>query len=164
VSQSAFEMTSSDVLSSIQLSNAVGWGRPEIYAATFLAPDALTLELSFDTPIADVATSLFFYGVHPKHILDDIDITAEYDVIANHPANTGADLSLVIGTGPFRVTEYVPGDHETLSRFDGYWAGRPNLAGIIHRVFGSVDQYGTGLTSGDIDLAGQTTLDSILPA
>ena len=58
----------------------------------------------------------------------------------------------VDGTGPFRLDEYVPNDHATLSRFKGYWQARlPYLDGVTMKVMPDESARVAGLRSGAID-------------
>lgn len=40
---------------------------------------------------------------------------------AEAAANPGSPADLLVGTGPYRVTEFDPASHVTLERFDDYW-------------------------------------------
>jgi peptide/nickel transport system substrate-binding protein len=161
--QNGEPMTVEDVVFSLTLINNVGWGSADVVAGILEAPDDETVTLTFDAPSVGIPSSLFYYGIHSQAVLSDIDVNAEYDIIANHPANTGEDLSVVIGTGPFQIVEMVSEDHETLARYEGYWGGRPHLEQIINRVMTS-DLYVPNLLTGDIDLAGISTITSLNPA
>lgn len=58
----------------------------------------------------------------------------------------------VDGTGPFRLDEYIPNDHATLSRFKDYWRPRlPYLDGVTMKVMPDENARVAGLRSGAID-------------
>ena len=64
-------------------------------------------------------------GILPKHILQGIPIpslgTNDFNF---HP----------IGTGPFKLTEYVHNDHVVLEANPNYFLGRPKIDRIIYRI------------------------------
>ncbi len=78
-----------------------------------------------------------------------------------------------IGTGPFKVTGYTPGQSEELSRFDEYHRAKPHLDRIIRREFkdagsailafdkGEVDY--TYLTADEVPREQSSTNGTILP-
>ena len=39
-----------------------------------------------------------------------------------------------IGTGPYRVTEFVPDDHVTMQANPGYWRGKPGIDAVVWRA------------------------------
>lgn len=58
-----------------------------------------------------------------------------------------------IGTGPFKFVEWVPGDHVTLTRFDGYHQkGIPYLDEVIFKFIGDPSAQIASLKTGDIDV------------
>ncbi len=58
------------------------------------------------------------------------------------------------GTGPFRVEEWVPGDHVTFARFDGYWQqGLPLLDRVVCKVFSDPQALENAFQAGTIDVA-----------
>jgi len=58
------------------------------------------------------------------------------------------------GTGPFKVQEWVPGDHVTFVKFDGYWQkGIPLLDRVICRVFTDPQAIENAFQAGTIDVA-----------
>lgn len=58
------------------------------------------------------------------------------------------------GTGPFRVDEWVPGDHLTLVRFQEYWQpGIPLLDRIVCRIYSDPQAMENAFRAGQIDLA-----------
>ena len=58
------------------------------------------------------------------------------------------------GTGPFRVQEWVPGDHVTFTRFDGYWQqGLPLLDRVVCRVFSDPQALENAFQAGTVDIA-----------
>ncbi|HWU39037.1 MAG TPA: ABC transporter substrate-binding protein [Candidatus Acidoferrum sp.] len=58
-----------------------------------------------------------------------------------------------MGTGPFRLVEWVKDDHITLKRFDGYWEkGLPYLDEIIYRPIPDTTVRFTAMRTGQVDL------------
>ena len=57
-----------------------------------------------------------------------------------------------VGTGPFKLAEWVFGDHFTLVRNDDYWAGKPNLEKITVKTVKEDSARVMMLQSGDADL------------
>src|SRR5260221_13978452 len=58
-----------------------------------------------------------------------------------------------VGTGPYRLTEYVRDDHITLEAFDGWWAGAPKIKTLIWRPIKEDAARISALLAGEIDLA-----------
>jgi peptide/nickel transport system substrate-binding protein len=58
-----------------------------------------------------------------------------------------------IGTGPYRLTEYVRDDHVTLEAFDGWWAGPPKIKTLVYRPIKEDSARVSALLAGEIDLA-----------
>lgn len=47
--------------------------------------------------------------------------------------NTGFDKGPLVSAGPYKLKEYVPGDHITVERNDKYWGPKPKLDTIVFR-------------------------------
>ena len=58
------------------------------------------------------------------------------------------------GTGPFKLAEWVPGDHLTFVRNDSYWqAGLPYLDRVVFRVLSDAGAMENAFRAGQIDVA-----------
>lgn len=57
-----------------------------------------------------------------------------------------------IGSGPYRLTEFVPDDHVTLTAFADYYGGPPSNGGIVLKVVPDETMRGLELRKGDVDL------------
>jgi peptide/nickel transport system substrate-binding protein len=58
------------------------------------------------------------------------------------------------GTGPFKLGEWVPGDHLTFARNDAYWqAGFPYLDRLVFRVLSDAGAMENAFRAGQIDVA-----------
>jgi peptide/nickel transport system substrate-binding protein len=69
------------------------------------------------------------------------------------PEGTGPDASRhPIGSGPYRVVEFVPDDHVTLAPFAGYYRGAPANAGLVLKVVPDETMRGLELRKGDVDV------------
>ncbi|WP_347268437.1 ABC transporter substrate-binding protein [Paracoccus sp. (in: a-proteobacteria)] len=94
---------------------------------TFEAPDAQTVVIRMKEPHPAIllVLSSALTPILPKHVFDDgQDITT-------HPKN-----NLPVGSGPFRVTAFEPGQHIILERYDGFFLeGRPYLDRIVIRQY-----------------------------
>lgn len=108
------EMTAADVIASLNR-----WGRLSSYGQTLFkvldkleAPDPYTLVIRLKEPIAIVPVLLSFPNqqgvIMPREIAD---------------AAQGKDqVKQFIGTGPYKLAEWVPNRYVRLVRFDGYQA------------------------------------------
>jgi len=63
-----------------------------------------------------------------------------------------ANARTPIGTGPYRLQEFVPDDHVSLSAFDRYYDGRPRNDGILLKVIPDDTMRGLELRKGSVDL------------
>jgi peptide/nickel transport system substrate-binding protein len=92
----------------------------------------------------DAAYATRFDALLPQHVLD-----------AASDAAVAAYARGPLGTGPFRITEFVSGDHVTAERNERYRvAGRPYLDRVIFRFVSSVEAAKLQLRAGEVDAAG----------
>ncbi len=102
---------------------------------TVTALDDYTVECVLPVPFAPFLRSMGT-AIYPKHILekhvDDGTFTSTWDI--------DTDPSEVIGTGPFTIESYVPGERVVMRRNPDYWlkddAGNslPYLDRIVHVI------------------------------
>jgi peptide/nickel transport system substrate-binding protein len=110
--------------------------------------DDHTIQLTLTEPRAD-----FFYGMagmnlwpkHPFEGMDYIDINTSTLVRED-----------VVGSGPFKMGEFVPDQYYILEANEDYFDGRPHLDRLIFRIgLNTVASWLPGLESGEIQ-AGST--------
>jgi len=63
----------------------------------------------------------------------------------------GLDNELV-GTGPFKLKDWVKGDRIVLERFDGYWGVQPKIDKILYRVIPEAATRSAMLETGELDV------------
>jgi peptide/nickel transport system substrate-binding protein len=105
--------------------------------------DRYTVRAFYNEPYAPALES-WGMGIIPKHILDGKDITNEY--YSRKP----------IGTGPYKLKEWVTGQKIVLEAFDDYFEGRPNIEKYVARVISDTATMFLELKFGGIDFMGLT--------
>jgi peptide/nickel transport system substrate-binding protein len=109
-------------------------------------PDEHTaiLRLSQRHPALLLAMSSQLMPIIPKHIYGDGQDAK------SHPRNN-AD---VVGSGPFKLTAFVPDQHVIVERFDDFFMdGRPYLDQIVYRIIKDASARTIGLENGELHLS-----------
>ncbi|KZD22225.1 twin-arginine translocation pathway signal protein [Tardiphaga robiniae] len=109
------------------------------------AVDPLTVVLKFKVPVPEFFLKSVLAGkaglVIPKHIY------AGSNIITNPVNNTP------IGTGPFKVKEWVRGSHVEFARHDGYWnAGLPYVDKLVIRWWRDPASRSAAFEAGQLDI------------
>ncbi|MDE1158236.1 MAG: ABC transporter substrate-binding protein [Neorhizobium sp.] len=108
-------------------------------------PDDLTAIFRFSkpTPLQLIRNALpVVSSVVPRHIYEGTEI-------ATNPANVN-----LVGTGPFKFTEYKPGEYYRLTKNEDYWQkGEPKLDEVIFRVLPDRAGAAAALEAEEIQLA-----------
>ena len=95
-------------------------------------------------PFAPLAVLLgFTQYIGPKHILEGKELTEFTDFNKKNP----------IGTGPFKIKEFVTGQHVTLVANPDYFLGRPSLDTFVFKVIPDVNVQVAQLKTGEMDFA-----------
>ncbi|MCH5377263.1 MAG: ABC transporter substrate-binding protein [Planctomycetes bacterium] len=121
-------------------------------------PDEHTavLNLEHPHPALMLAMSGQLMSIIPKHIYGDGQDPK------NHPRNNED----VVGSGPFKLVEFKPGEHIILERYDGYWEeGLPYLDKMVIRIMRDSAARAIALENGEVQLStfeGEPTLVSRL--
>lgn len=90
--------------------------------ATVTATDERTLEVTWREPEFYAARTL----LAGLPVLPGAALAGDFDALALHRAP--------VGTGPFRLEAWAPGQALTFARFEGYWGPRPHLERLVFRV------------------------------
>ena len=141
------EFTAEDVL--FTYNTAVDPKIPTPYSSNYgpvrnvEALDKYTVRVLYHEPFAPALES-WGMGILPKHILDNKDITTEY--YSRNP----------IGTGPYRLREWVTGQKIVLEANESYYEGRPGIDKFIARVIPDTATMFLELKFGGIDFMGIT--------
>jgi peptide/nickel transport system substrate-binding protein len=110
------------------------------------APDDSTVVITTRKPAPGILSILI--PILPEHIWSDIS-KEDAKTVENIP---------IVGSGPFELVEYQPGQFARLEANQDYWGGAPQIDEIIYRVFNNQDAAVEALKSGEID-----AIDSIEP-
>jgi peptide/nickel transport system substrate-binding protein len=66
-----------------------------------------------------------------------------------------------IGTGPFALQAFVPGQVITLTANTSYWMGAPRVSSLVFRSYGSADALVDALKAGEVDVITDVPPNSI---
>lgn len=105
--------------------------------------DKYTVRVTYKEPYAPALES-WGMGIIPRHILEGNDITDER--FSRNP----------VGTGPYKLKEWVTGQKIVLEAFDGYFEGRPKINKYLARVIPDTATMFLELKFGGIDFMGLT--------
>jgi peptide/nickel transport system substrate-binding protein len=93
--------------------------------------------------------------IMPKHLWENIP-PADW---ATSPGSTGQDPALVVGSGPFKFSEWAIGDHSSMIRNEAYWLPDeiPYIETFTQRVSPEPSAAAQALISGELDILGLDT-------
>jgi peptide/nickel transport system substrate-binding protein len=143
-------MTANDVKVSFQRRTALGSVSAPGYmlasVASYDTPDPMTFVIHMSAPVAPFLDYLAApYG--PK-----------VSSSATLAAHAGADMDQTwlkthdAGTGPFTMTDFVPGDHYTLTAFPDWWYGKPAVSQIHISILPDISTQQVELQSGQLQM------------
>lgn len=118
-------------------------------------PDDLTVVVNYNKIAPQFASTLFTFGIMPKHLLEGTDL------------NTSSYNETPVGTGPFKVTEFVRGQYVAVERFADYWRKAENgdplpyLDGIVFKMLPDTNTLITQLKSGEVNLVVQVPYNQL---
>jgi peptide/nickel transport system substrate-binding protein len=103
------------------------------------APDPSTVKVTLSRQYGPFL-SFLNVPIVPRHLYDGTD------------SSTNQHNRMPIGTGPFQLTNWTPGDSMTFQRYDHYWkAGQPYLDGIVIKIIPDGTSRIAALKAGDVD-------------
>lgn len=74
----------------------------------------------------------------------------------------GGPEELIVGSGPYEVTDYSSATGATLERHDGYWDEAPAVEQLTYTVIGDQETLRLAMESGEVDLTFLYPIDSSL--
>ncbi|HDD52543.1 MAG TPA: peptide-binding protein, partial [Thermosulfidibacter takaii] len=105
--------------------------------------DDYTFRVYYKRPFAP-ALSSWTMGIIPEHLLKGEDLnTTRYN---RHP----------VGTGPYKLVEWITGQKLVLEANPGYFEGRPCIDRIIYRIIPDPSTMFMELKAGNLDYMGLT--------
>lgn len=118
-----------------------------VNAVTINDPHTAVVRLSEPHPALLLAMSTSLTPIIPKHIYGDgTDVKI-------HPRN-----ATPVGSGPFKLVEFKPGEHIVMERFDRFFVkGQPKLDRVIVREFKDQSSMMLAFERGEIDVHSELT-------
>jgi len=151
-------LTSEDVAFSVEVIKAIHPFKSMFAPVESVStPDAHTaiLNLSRPHPALMLAMSGQLMSIIPKHIYGD----GEIKDVKTHARNN----ENVVGSGPFKLTEFKNGEHVILERFDDFFIeGRPYLDKIVMRIITDPAARAIAYENGEIHMGAFESLPRII--
>ena len=113
-------------------------------------PDELTVVCNYKNVTTNFASTLFTFGILPKHALEGRDL------------NTDGYNQKPLGTGPFMVREFKKGQYVVADRNPNYWGKAANgdqlpyIQQLVFKIITNSNTLITQLRSRELDLVVQT--------
>jgi len=108
-----------------------------------VALDSTTLQVTLSDPVGNMEYLLMYVWILPRSVWEDMT----YDEIMEFEG-----LEAGIGTGPYRLVEWVEGEYLILDANQEYWRGAPAIDRIIYQEYATEDAMVQALLAGEIDV------------
>jgi peptide/nickel transport system substrate-binding protein len=119
------------------------------FISTFQKVEALddaTLQITVDKPQATmISLALIYAWVVPSSV---------WEGMTPEQAMEYQDIKVTLGTGPYKVVEYVKDEYMIMEANPNYWRGKPVYDRIVYRVYPNADAVVQALLAGEVDLIG----------
>ena len=110
--------------------------------------DDYTLKIYFKAPDAGfIYNALTVMNIMPKHIWEPI-FKSIGDGVAKYSPKIPDDL---VGSGPFKIVEYVPGQYVKYVANKDYWLGRPCIDELIYVFISEANVAILAVQKGEVD-------------
>jgi peptide/nickel transport system substrate-binding protein len=112
-----------------------------------------TIEFTLPKPFAPMLRAMLF-PILPKHKLYDVWRQGNF----NNTWGVNTKPGQIVGTGPFQLRQYVPGQHIALQRNANYWKVDPQgqrlpyLEELFYRIVENQDALALLFISGELDI------------
>lgn len=107
---------------------------------SLVALDDMTVQLTLQRPNSTTLYQLF----HPFSYITSPASMDEY----------GTEIGLnPVGTGPFQMERFTPGQEMTMSAYEDYWGGRPFVDTVVIRAYPDEGTMLAAIESGEVNLA-----------
>jgi peptide/nickel transport system substrate-binding protein len=124
------------------------------YLANFseiVALDPTTLQVTLSDPVGNMEYLLMYVWILPRSVWEGktADDIQEFE-----------DLSAGIGTGPYKLVDWVEGEYLILEANKDYWRGAPALDRVVWQEYATEDAAVQALIAGEIDAIAADTIPS----
>lgn len=102
--------------------------------------DDLTAVIKLEANSSDFLVKLGILQIVPAHIFED-----EEDIVNSEKNNLG------IGSGPFKLVSYSPGESIVYERFDDYYGKKPYLDQLVCKIIPDVSSQEIAFQNGELD-------------
>lgn len=105
--------------------------------------NAYTVKFILNSPFSSLPYYLaYFAGMIPKHVLSG----------AENPLQVASfNKKNPVGTGAFKVAEFVPGSYVRLVKNENYWGGTPKVNSIVFKIIPDPNVQMAQVLSGELD-------------
>lgn len=118
------------------------------------ALDPVTLAVTYRAPYFQGAgLGPFMFWPLPQHLLGEAYQAFLATKNADEVVNSRYWTSDYVHLGPFRLTQFDPGNQLTFQAYDGYFLGAPRIGTIHVRIFGDETTLFSNLLAGAVHLA-----------
>lgn len=83
------------------------------------------------------------------------------DFIEQHEGQIGTPENLLLGTGPYEITEFVPDSHVALEPNEDYWGGTPSVGSVRLDFISDEGTRQLALRDGSVDMAMNVPLQQL---
>jgi peptide/nickel transport system substrate-binding protein len=111
--------------------------------AEIVALDDTTLEVTLSDPVGNMEYLLMYVWILPRSVWEGMT----YDDILEFE-----DLSAGIGTGPYKLVEWVEGEYLILEANEDYWQGAPAIERVVWQEYATEDAMVQALLAGEVDV------------
>ncbi len=144
-------LTAEDVAFTINTLAAQSWTFPHGFfkgVEKAVVLDNYTVRIFFRKPNPGFISTLSYVNIMPKHVWEPV-IRRLGENTTQYAPRVPEDL---VGSGPFRIVRYVPGQYVEYEAFKDYWLGRPCVDKLIIVFIKEANAGLMALEKGEIDV------------
>jgi peptide/nickel transport system substrate-binding protein len=128
----------------------------------YIAANSPAFAAQFAPIVSDKATDAHTFTIETSHPVGTLVNFLSFVYIgeAAHVADASY-WNKPVGTGPFKITSYVPNDHVALARNDSYWGAKAKLKTLTFKEVTDVSSKITALSNNEAQVVGDVPSDQI---